>query len=272
MMFFIQCCLLFPLLRTVQGVQPIVILPSVISWDAPNEIIVTSFRQIRPVDVTVTVASGFESTVERVYNQQSGRPIKVEVTPTQKSQVYNVSVRVSEHDLFETSLIGTTSLKNVIIQTDKMIYRTSEEVIIRALPITKDGQIYKGIVQYHLENPSGFRIMKKLEKSTGRFVSFNFTLPAFGKFGKWRIIAMAESSNQVLGSTSIQLKEYVLAKFFVTLDAWPSGDTDSPVTVAVGARFAHGKPMNGNLVLKCTRLGELDNTHSLQIVAKGEVS
>ncbi|CAD5229617.1 unnamed protein product [Bursaphelenchus okinawaensis] len=259
-------CLAILLLVAISNVEgrdtPIVMLPSVVSWDEKNQFVITPFRSFRPVDITVTLTGpGVEDTVTDLRGQLSGRPVVVELVPNGRAPFYNVSIEVTGHGRFESTMMGSTALKEVIVQTDKMIYKPSEEVRVRSLPITKDGLIYEGEVQYHLENPNGFRIMKKLEKSTGRFVAFNFTLPTFGKFGRWKIVAISEKSNQVLGSTTIQVKEYVLSKFLVSLEAKPSGNKDRPVTVFVGAKLAHGKPMDGNVVLKCTRAGDI-NVHS----------
>uniref|UniRef100_A0A915EU97 Uncharacterized protein n=1 Tax=Ditylenchus dipsaci TaxID=166011 RepID=A0A915EU97_9BILA len=54
------------------------------------------------------------------------------------------------------------NVRLINLHTDKLFYRPTERVEVRALPLTHEGSLYQGDVEFQLLDPNGFKIFNKL--------------------------------------------------------------------------------------------------------------
>ncbi|KAL3082934.1 hypothetical protein niasHS_010736 [Heterodera schachtii] len=273
---------------------PAVILPSVFHWEATNRIFVTpNLKGVESVDVSVKIQSENEKGQkneffnERQKGTRSASAFKVFVPKRDPSGAllrnFYVKIDVSGHQQFASVLAGTSDLRQMFIQTDKVFYRPGERVNVRALPLTSGGTPYKGNVQFNLLDPNGFRIFNKVIKAKAEgtvereanaekekakrgegFLAEHFDLPKFLRFGEWKITAFAIENNgqkELVISNhfqrSIRVREYVVPKFHVFLSIEETL-TAMSVKSVVSARFAHGLPVTGELTLRCSSANSLN--------------
>uniref|UniRef100_A0A183C717 C2 domain-containing protein n=1 Tax=Globodera pallida TaxID=36090 RepID=A0A183C717_GLOPA len=267
--------------------RPIVLLPSFFHWEATNRIFVSPTPisgEEESVDISVRVQGENENGQKNELffeRQKSTRGIcafKVFIPKKDPSggllNNFYIKVEVSGHRLFDSVLAGTSDLRQMFIQTDKVFYRPGERVNVRALPLTSNGLLYTGPIQFQLLDQKSFRIFNKTsgsksaqtdgtnndhrkEKTEG-FLAEHFDLPKFLRFGEWKIVAFAvehTGQREMVTSNrfqrSINVREYIAPKFHVFLDLVETITTMSVKSV-VSARFAHGMPVSGELTLRCS--------------------
>jgi uncharacterized protein YfaS (alpha-2-macroglobulin family) len=76
------------------------------------------------------------------------------------------------------------------------------------LPLSSDGNLFHGKVRYILQDPSGFEIRNLYEKTGNKFLDLSFNLPIYVRYGRWRVVAMAQKSNQILGEVAFRVEDY----------------------------------------------------------------
>ncbi|KAK6047967.1 hypothetical protein COOONC_14528, partial [Cooperia oncophora] len=100
-----------------------------------------------------------------------------------------VSINIQGHDKFEHEIRVRPNVAIIHIHTDKPIYSPGETVSIRALPLTYEGSVFDGIVEFALMNPHGFDLVRKQNRTSDGYIALTFVLPKHLFYGQWRIVA-----------------------------------------------------------------------------------
>ncbi|XP_065221551.1 CD109 antigen-like [Planococcus citri] len=151
----------------------------------------------------------------------------------------------------ETKLIFSQRSMTIYIQTDKPIYKQSETVKLRAIPITTELRAFDGIIDVYMLDPKK-RIMKRWlsRQSNLGTVSLEYELSDQPVFGEWTIRVLAQG--QVEESTFL-VEEYYQTRFEVNITMAPFiFTTDQFLTGTVMANYTGGAPVVGNLTLKAS--------------------
>ncbi|XP_068236577.1 alpha-1-inhibitor 3-like isoform X6 [Palaemon carinicauda] len=159
---------------------------------------------------------------------------------------------------YEKDISFATKTSKTFIQTDKFIYKPSQEVQFRVL--TLEGPFLKVSTEKYpliwVETPSGSRIVQwnNVENESG-LVHLSFKLSDEPEEGKYRIsVQPHDGSNTV--SQVFEIKEYVLPRFEVkiTNPKYILG-TDTSFVLNVCAKYTYGQPVKGNLTLQVNNGG-----------------
>ncbi|VDM39506.1 unnamed protein product [Toxocara canis] len=251
--------------------QPLVVVPASFRWNASNEILITPLGSVNHlVDVHVQViAIDVAKTIYRQNLQAKIPGSTFTVTfdvPGGKSQSrkYHLIVGVQNDEKFEVNVTGRPNVRRIHLTTDKVVYRPTENVHIRALPITEVGTLYSGQVEFSLVNPDGFELVKKAKRAEGRFIATEFQLPEHLNFGEWEVVARAvgDSSRNTF-STSFDVQDYVLPPFRVLVTVKETDRWDLQL-ITVVARYPHGTAVSGNMVVRCEQIGHSSSAQSSQ--------
>jgi len=143
---------------------------------------------------------------------------------------------------------------NMFIETDRPMYKPGQKIQGRVIVVDPKLRPLNGqLDSIVIENPSGSRMRQwnnvTLEEG---FVSFSLNTSTKPVLGKWKIVAKMGSLKEEI---TIELKEYVLPKFQVTITP-PSflTVTSKHVKIEVCARYSYGKKVYGEAKVKLCRV------------------
>uniref|UniRef100_A0A1I8EN47 Macroglobulin domain-containing protein n=1 Tax=Wuchereria bancrofti TaxID=6293 RepID=A0A1I8EN47_WUCBA len=141
---------------------------------------------------------------------------------TERSDSYRLVVRAqNDSEPFEE-----------IIRTDKTVYKSTDIVKVRALPLTTSGKLYVRSVDFALLNPDAFEMIlciKIRSNSKNRFLAEEFQLPDHLTFGEWKIVARPDRHKPHTYSITFQVQKYELSQFRVYILA---KETDDNILIA----------------------------------------
>ncbi|XP_073719633.1 alpha-2-macroglobulin-like protein 1 [Misgurnus anguillicaudatus] len=151
----------------------------------------------------------------------------------------------------KTQILIKPSLKLILIQTDKPIYKPGETVKFRIVSLDPAFLTYNQRFQtIELQDPNFNRINQWLNQTTksGILDLFHST-SANAMRGSYTINAWDEKNQQT--TQSFELDEYVLPKFEVTTN-FPDVVTfvDTEFTLQVCAKYTYGKPVQGSVTVE----------------------
>ncbi|KAH7698068.1 complement component C3-like protein [Aphelenchoides avenae] len=246
---------------------PFVALPSIIRWDADNDIYVTPLRQPQQlVDIAVEISaelngakySAFSNLFRNLPSDMTSK-LTASVKQESPSGSYNIRVRVTGHEDFTATVGNGPNVRRIHVQTDKVFYAPAERVNVRLLPLTYEGTIYNGKIDLMLIDPNGFRIHNKTVQAGDRFVPASFELPQYLQFGDWKVVAKAVGSPREKFDALIRVQEYVMPKYRVLLSIEPSHQSVFTLMTTVYAKFAQGLPVSGDISIRCSLASQRDN-------------
>ncbi|XP_042903027.1 murinoglobulin-1 isoform X2 [Parasteatoda tepidariorum] len=150
---------------------------------------------------------------------------------------------------------STPKTEITVIQTDKPLYKPGQTVKFRVLLLQKDLKPFgneKNNIEIHVEDPKATRLFQFKDINLGSgLVQNEFPLSDEPVKGTWKIYA--KRNNQIIESTSFEVKEYVLPKFDVSIK-FPSFvlvDAET-IPIEICAKYTYGKPVTGTLNLNCS--------------------
>ncbi|EFO28383.1 hypothetical protein LOAG_00115 [Loa loa] len=170
----------------------------------------------------------------------------------ERSDFYRLVVRAQDdNESFEEIIPGAPDLRNIYLQTDKTVYKPTDAVKLRALPLTTSGKLYGGSLDFALVNPDGFELIHKIRPtSNNRFLAVEFQLPHHLAFGEWKIVARPDRQKQHIYSITFQVQKYELSQFRVHVLARETDDLDL-YEIDVLARYANGRQISGKVSIWC---------------------
>ncbi|KAI1730513.1 MG2 domain-containing protein [Ditylenchus destructor] len=243
--------------------SPFVLFPPALYFDSSNYIYVTPvIRDIQYVNITLSISDSEQNVYNQaLLNRPSTETSKFDVRLGRGSRPakYFIEIFVSGHDTLHSTIFGAPNVRVITLRTDKVTYKPTQTVNIRALPLNHQDELYEGDVEFQLLDPKGFKIFNKESKADNRFIATSFTLPPYLRYGEWKVVAFAKDS-AVKFHTVFYVNDYVLPKYrvFLTVEA-----TNSPLIVkaSVFARFAHGNVVNGDVTLRCSLISSRETTN-----------
>ncbi|KAL3989952.1 MG2 domain family protein [Acanthocheilonema viteae] len=249
--------------------KPLVVTQSTLRWNAFNEILITARSSTNKlVDIGVEIHAShpslliFRQTLQAKVAGSLNRVKFFVPGGTARSDSYRLVVRAeNDSESFEEIIPGAPDLRNIYLQTDKIVYKPTDTVKVRALPLTTSGKLYDESVDFALVNPDGFEIIHKTRSiSNNRFLAVEFQLPDHLVFGEWKIVARPDRQKPYIYSITFQVQKYELSPFRVDLLAKETGDLDL-YEIDVLARHANGRQISGQVMIWCDCDG--NSSHSV---------
>lgn len=159
---------------------------------------------------------------------------------------------------YEKNLLFATKASKTFIQTDKFLYKPSQEVQFRIL--TLEGPFLKVSTKKYpliwVETPSGSRIVQwnNVENLSG-LLHLSFKLSDEPEEGKYKISVQPQDGASTV-SQIFKIEEYVLPRFEVKINnpKYILG-TDTEFVFNVCAKYTYGQPVKGNLTLRVNNGG-----------------
>ncbi|XP_064106159.1 alpha-1-inhibitor 3-like isoform X3 [Macrobrachium nipponense] len=159
---------------------------------------------------------------------------------------------------YEKDLLFATKTSKTFIQTDKFLYKPSQEVQFRIL--TLEGPFLKVSTKKYpliwVETPSGSRIVQwnNVENPSG-LIHLSFKLSDEPEEGKYKISVQPQDGASTV-SQIFKIEEYVLPRFEVKINnpKYILG-TDTEFIFNVCAKYTYGQPVKGNLTLRVNNGG-----------------
>ncbi|RCN29692.1 alpha-2-macroglobulin family protein [Ancylostoma caninum] len=261
MKFFVVWCLTYTLsiVLAKPSASPFVVLPPSLRINAVNTIIVAPIKgKYENVDIHITIVGYKDSKSSGIFTQKlrakrAGAPHSISFELTSPIEKAKITVNVQGHTKFETELRAKPNLAALHIHTDKPIYSSGETVHVRALPLTYEGAVYDGILEFALVNPDGFELVRKRNQTKDGYIPLAFELPKHLFYGDWRILARPQGSNDedLTFDAIFQVKDYVLPPFKIIMSISEGQSLDS-TNIAVEARYYYGAPLSGSMTVHCS--------------------
>nr|CDP94279.1 Bm9538, isoform a [Brugia malayi] len=239
--------------------KPLVVTQSTLRWNAINEMLISASSSANNlVDIGIEIHAFYPSLL--VFRQTLQRKVAGSLNRvkffvpggSEQSDSYRLVVRVeNDSEPFEEIIPGAPDLRNIYLQTDKTVYKPTDTVKVRALPLTTSGKLYVGSVDFALLNPDGFELIHKTRSnSKTRFLAVEFQLPDQLAFGEWKIVARPDRHKPHTYSITFQVQKYELSQFRVHTLATETNDIDL-YEIDVLARHANGRQISGQITIWC---------------------
>ncbi|VDL64350.1 unnamed protein product, partial [Nippostrongylus brasiliensis] len=200
---------------------PLVVLPPFFRPNATNSIVVAAAKsKYDVVDIHIEIRSfkGNEASVvlvEKLRSKKAGVPNSVSFHLADNVENAELTVSVQGHDRFYTHVRVSPDVAALHLQTDKPAYRAGETVSIRALPLTYDGNVFDGVIEFCLV----------------------FELPTHLLYGQWHVLATPMPVNKHVRAehkVEFLVKDYALPSFKI-LTAVREGQPLSSTEITVQA-------------------------------------
>ncbi|VDP13487.1 unnamed protein product [Onchocerca flexuosa] len=239
--------------------KPLVVTQSMFRWNATNEVLITTQSNANKlVDISMEIHASqpssliFRQTLQAKIAGSLNRVKFFVPGGTARSDSYRLMVRAdNDSEFFEEMIPGAPDVRNIYLQTDKTVYKPTDIVKIRALPLTASGKLYDGPVDFALVNPDGFELIHKTRSiSNNRFLAVEFKLSDYLAFGEWKIVARPDLQKPYTYSITFQVQKYDLLPFIVHVLAKESDDFDL-YEIDVLARYANGQRISGQVSIWC---------------------
>lgn len=149
-----------------------------------------------------------------------------------------------------TSLDFNGKSFSVLVQSDKAIYKPSDTIRFRVLILDANTRPYsfQGPLNVYMVDGKGNRVKQWLGASTVKGVfSSELQLSDAPVLGDWKIQIEVEGKTE---TKTVEVAEYVLPKFEVTVDAPPHAVfKDGKVTATIRTKYTYGKPVKGEATI-----------------------
>ncbi|VDK74049.1 unnamed protein product [Onchocerca ochengi] len=215
--------------------KPLVVTQSMFRWNATNEVLITTQSSANKlVDISMEIHATqpssliFRQTLQAKIAGSLNRVKFFVPGGTARSDSYRLVVRAeNDTEFFEGMVPGAPDLRDIYLQTDKTVYKPTDIVKVRALPLTTSGKLYEEPVDFALVNPDGFELIHKTRSiSNNRFIAVEFKLSDHLAFGEWKIVARPDRQKPYTYSITFQVQKYDLSPFIVHVLAKETGDFD----------------------------------------------
>ncbi|VDN06325.1 unnamed protein product [Thelazia callipaeda] len=169
-----------------------------------------------------------------------------------RSDLYRIVIQAqNDNELFEKTIPGAPDIRNIFLQIDKTIYKPTDTVHLRALPLTTNGKLYNGPVDFSLMNADGFELIHKNKSVINNgFINVEFQVPQHLNFGEWKIIARADRYKPTIKSITFQVQQYEVPPFRLHIMAKETDDI-TVFELDVLARHANGRAISGQITVLC---------------------
>ncbi|VDM63781.1 unnamed protein product [Angiostrongylus costaricensis] len=202
--------------RTSCSVIPFVVLPPLLRHSAVNTIVITPTNtEYETVDIHVVVIgfqNGANLTVfdENLKAKRSGTPHVVSFHLPKLIEKAKIAIRIQDLETFESEIQAKPNLAVLHIHTDKPIYSAGEKVFVRALPLTHEGAVYDGLIEFALVNPSGFELVRKQNSTADGYIALTFELPKHLFYGEWHVLArpMPANNDEFVFDAGFKVNDY----------------------------------------------------------------
>ncbi|CAN8029049.1 unnamed protein product [Ixodes persulcatus] len=184
-------------------------------------------------------------------NKDTETELEFEVPQTRRNVYYNLRLRVVGKfgdDTFENETYVYLRTPNdivVLVQTDKPKYRQGSTVNYRVVLLNKKLlPVVNQKINISISNPYSQLLssQQEVELEDGLFQG-SYKLLEITEEGSWSINVQAGNSQ---GSTSFQVEDYVLPKFFVTITPDANDvQTNPTVDYKICAKYTYGKDVKG---------------------------
>ncbi|KAM3728473.1 Ophiophagus venom factor [Dirofilaria immitis] len=249
------------LLMNLQQIEqkPLLMSQSRLRWNATNEVLIAARSSINNlVDISMEIYAYpsslliFRQTLQAKVAGSLNRVKFFVPGGKTRSDSYRLVVRVqNDSESLERIILGAPDLRSIYLQTDKTVYKPTDIVKVRALPLTTSGKLYDGPVDFALVNPDGFELIhKNRSTSNNRFIAVEFQLPDHLAFGEWKILARPDRQKPYTYSLTFQVYKYELSPFIVHVLAKETGDFDL-YEIDILARYANGQRVSGQVSIWC---------------------
>ncbi|KAK5969167.1 hypothetical protein GCK32_007005, partial [Trichostrongylus colubriformis] len=131
-------------------------LPPFFQINAVNTVVITPAKiKHENADIHIVITGFNESSTSTIFNQKlrakkTGAPHAVTFHLTDPIKKAKVSINIQGHEKFEHEVRVRPNVLVIHIHTDKPTYAPGEAVSIRALPLTHDGGIFDGTIEFAL--------------------------------------------------------------------------------------------------------------------------
>ncbi|RWS29912.1 CD109 antigen-like protein, partial [Leptotrombidium deliense] len=153
--------------------------------------------------------------------------------------------------LNETYLQFSQRSMTIFISTDKPVYKQSQIVRFRCLPITTDLKAFSDAIDVFMLDPRGNVVKRWLSRQSNLgAVSLEYPLSDQPLYGNWSIKVVAQGQEEV---KQFLVEEYYQTRFEVNV-SMPAFflTTDEYVYGSIMANFTSGVPVSGNLTIVVT--------------------
>ncbi|KAE9413544.1 hypothetical protein Angca_005159, partial [Angiostrongylus cantonensis] len=237
---------------------PFVVLPPLLRLNAVNTIIITPINvHYETVDIHVAVTgiqNGANLTVfdETLKAKRTGTPHVISFHLSKLIEKAKIAIRIRDHDTFESEIEAKPNLAVLHIHTDKPIYSAGETVFVRAFPLTHEGAVYDGLIEFALVNPNGFELVRKQNSTADGYIALTFELPKHLFYGEWRVLArpMEANNDEFVFGAGFKVNDYALPPFKIFASI-ASGQLLNSTEVSIEARNYFGTPLFGSMLLYC---------------------
>uniref|UniRef100_A0A158PCV0 A2M domain-containing protein n=1 Tax=Angiostrongylus cantonensis TaxID=6313 RepID=A0A158PCV0_ANGCA len=88
-------------------------------------------------------------------------------------------------------------------------------VFVRAFPLTHEGAVYDGLIEFALVNPNGFELVRKQNSTADGYIALTFELPKHLFYGEWRVLArpMEANNDEFVFGAGFKVNDYALPPF-----------------------------------------------------------
>ncbi|XP_056408716.1 LOW QUALITY PROTEIN: complement C5-like, partial [Hyla sarda] len=135
----------------------------------------------------------------------------------------------------------------LFIQSDKPVYTPDQSVKVRVYSMDEELRPARRAVTLTFKDPDEVKMDAITQQDATGIISFpDFKIPANPKFGTWKIEAAYEADYTTSTAAVFEVKEYVLPRFFVTVEPqqnFISYETFREFTVTVRANYYYAKKL-----------------------------
>uniref|UniRef100_A0A336LNM3 CD109 antigen n=1 Tax=Culicoides sonorensis TaxID=179676 RepID=A0A336LNM3_CULSO len=139
---------------------------------------------------------------------------------------------------------------SVLVQTDKAIYKPADMIRFRVLVLDANTKpyVFTGPLNVYLIDGKSNRVKQWLDvKTTKGVFSSELQLSDAPVLGDWKFEVELQGEKQ---TKTVEVAEYVLPKFEVTIDTPPHGVfKDGKIRATVRSKYTYGKPVKGEATI-----------------------
>ncbi|XP_044299374.1 venom factor-like [Varanus komodoensis] len=254
--------LLFPLVAR-SNARPLYMLiaPNTLRVDSEETIVVEAHEHTSPIDILVTIQnfpqkniilSRAQARLDPEYNMMTSVKIKIPTSSVKKEGQSKQHVYVqATSPLFSLQKIVPLSFQSgyIFIQTDKPIYTPGSSVRYRIFTVGHTLDPQSKAVTTEVANPDGIVVERNLilVEASG-IITQVYRVPELSLTGTWKITAKyVDDDIQERFTTELEIKEYVLPNFEVTLESSKKFFyvDDKELIIDISARFLFGEDVQG---------------------------
>ncbi|KAF7240163.1 Ophiophagus venom factor, partial [Varanus komodoensis] len=237
------------------------IAPNTLRVDSEETIVVEAHEHTSPIDILVTIQnfpqkniilSRAQARLDPEYNMMTSVKIKIPTSSVKKEGQSKQHVYVqATSPLFSLQKIVPLSFQSgyIFIQTDKPIYTPGSSVRYRIFTVGHTLDPQSKAVTTEVANPDGIVVERNLilVEASG-IITQVYRVPELSLTGTWKITAKyVDDDIQERFTTELEIKEYVLPNFEVTLESSKKFFyvDDKELIIDISARFLFGEDVQG---------------------------